>query len=205
MTDLPDSYRSLERGSEVEIKVKASRFIGQAFGVTTEDEARAHLGEVRKRYHDARHHCSAWTIGPPGSTAERCDDDGEPSGTAGQPILEAVRRDGVHQACVVVTRWFGGTKLGKGGLIRAYDEAARLALDAAPHVTVWCDVRRTARCDYVDVGAVEAILARFTDVVVAVERAFESDPTFVITMRRSSEGAVCSALIEGTSGRVQME
>lgn len=205
MTDLPDSYPSLNTGPELEIKIKGSRFVGQAFGVASAEDARACLEQVRKRYHDARHHCWAWTIGPPGATRSRSDDNGEPSGTAGPPILEALHRDGVHQACVIVTRWFGGTKLGRGGLIRAYDESARLALDAAPHVEVWCDVVVTVRCDYADLGLVEAVLARFADVVVDAKRAFESAPVFVVTVRRSSADVVSSALVEGTSGRVAIE
>ena len=108
-----------------EYEEKRSRFIGEIFPVTGEDEAKARITAVRKKYPDARHHCWAWVL-PDG--AFRWSDDGEPGGTAGAPMLEVLRGANVFGALCVVTRYFGGTLLGSGGLVRAYSKAASLAL-----------------------------------------------------------------------------
>lgn len=112
------------------MEVKRSRFLGQVRRVETEVDARTFIDAVRREHHDARHHCTAFVIGPD-SMLQRSNDDGEPSGTAGAPILEVVTRRGISDVVVVVTRWFGGTLLGAGGLVRAYGDAAGAALDAA--------------------------------------------------------------------------
>ena len=205
MNDLPDSYPSLEDGPEVEIKIKASRFIGQAFRATSEDEAKERLQQVRKRYHDARHHCWAYRIGQPGAVAEKSDDDGEPSSTAGPPILEAIRRHGAFEVLVVVTRYFGGTKLGTGGLIRAYDEGARCALEGTAALTIWCDASLAITCDYETLGAVEATLARLGEPIVAVERVFDAEPRFEVRVRRSKAEELSAAVIEATAAKARVE
>lgn len=111
-----------------EYEEKRSRFIGELFPVTAEEEARGLIAAVRKKYPDARHHCWAWVL-PDGSF--RWSDDGEPGGTAGAPICDILRGAGVYGALCVVTRYFGGTLLGSGGLVRAYSKAAALALGDA--------------------------------------------------------------------------
>ena len=113
---------------ESELVEKRSRFLGHLRGVETEDEARAFIAEMKKKYYDARHNCWCYLLkdGP-----ERYSDDGEPQGTAGIPMLEVLRREGVTNAVCVVTRYFGGVLLGTGGLLRAYTQSARDALDAA--------------------------------------------------------------------------
>lgn len=112
------------------MEVKRSRFLGQVRRVESEADARAFIDEVRREHHDARHHCTAFVIGAD-SMLQRSSDDGEPSGTAGAPILEVVTRRSISDVVVVVSRWFGGTLLGAGGLVRAYGDAAGAALDAA--------------------------------------------------------------------------
>ncbi len=107
-----------------------SRFLADLFPVETEQEAQERIAEVRKKYYDARHHCYAFRIGPDGRTA-RSSDDGEPSGTAGMPILHVLTGRDVTNVLIVVTRYFGGILLGTGGLVRAYGGAASDALDAA--------------------------------------------------------------------------
>jgi uncharacterized YigZ family protein len=126
----PAAYTTVARAATAEIEVKRSRFLGHAAPVTTEDEARAVVEAARKEHWDARHHCSAFVLGPDGAV-QRSSDDGEPSGTAGAPMLEVLRGRGLSDVVVVVTRWFGGTLLGAGGLVRAYSDATRAALDAA--------------------------------------------------------------------------
>lgn len=112
------------------MEVKRSRFLGQVLRVESETDARAFIDAVRREHHDARHHCTAFVIGPD-SMLQRSNDDGEPSGTAGAPMLEVLTRREISDVVVVVTRWFGGTLLGAGGLVRAYGDAASAALDAA--------------------------------------------------------------------------
>lgn len=107
---------------------KRSRFIGEIFPAADEEEARGYIAAVKKKYPDARHHCWAWVL-PDGSC--RWSDDGEPGGTAGAPMADILRGAGVYGAVCVVTRYFGGTLLGSGGLVRAYSKAASLALSAA--------------------------------------------------------------------------
>ena len=124
------SYLTVARDGTAEIEVKRSRFIGQVSRVTTEEQARAVLERVRKGHWDARHNCSALVLGPDAAVT-RSSDDGEPSGTAGAPMLEVLRGRRVSDVVAVVTRYFGGVLLGAGGLVRAYSDAVRAALDAS--------------------------------------------------------------------------
>lgn len=117
------------KSSETEFTEKRSRFIGHVWRVETEAEARARIEEMKKRYHDARHNCWCYRLHDGG--VERYSDDGEPQGTAGQPMLNVFQREGVENVCCVVTRYFGGILLGAGGLVRAYTQGAKDALDAA--------------------------------------------------------------------------
>ena len=126
----PRTYDTVARAATAEIEVKRSRFLGHVVPVTTEDEARAVVDAARKEHWDARHNCSAFVLGPDGAV-QRSSDDGEPSGTAGAPMLEVLRGRGLTDVVAVVTRWFGGTLLGAGGLVRAYSDATKAALDAA--------------------------------------------------------------------------
>ena len=107
------------QGNSAEIIEKKSRFIADIFSVSSEEEALQILEKVKKKYWDARHHCWAYVVGDE-QVQERCSDDGEPSGTAGKPILEVIRGNEIHNVLIVVTRYFGGTLLGTGGLVRAY-------------------------------------------------------------------------------------
>lgn len=136
MPPTPDATAvlTLARGRqpETELEVKRSRFLARAARTDTEAEARAFVTEVRGEHPTARHHCSAFVVGVPGALpVERSNDDGEPSGSAGQPILEVLRGTGLVGVSVVVTRYFGGTLLGTGGLVRAYSQAAAQALESA--------------------------------------------------------------------------
>ncbi|HSE09581.1 MAG TPA: YigZ family protein [Nocardioidaceae bacterium] len=126
----PTSYLTVRRPAEAEIEVKRSRFLCRIEQVTTEEQARAAVEEERKRHWDARHHCSAFVLGP-SADVQRSNDDGEPSGTAGAPMLEVLRGRDVSDVVAVVTRWFGGVLLGAGGLVRAYSDAVRAGLDEA--------------------------------------------------------------------------
>jgi uncharacterized YigZ family protein len=124
------SYSVPARSATATIEVKRSRFLCRVERVGSEDDARAVVEAARKEHWDARHHCSAFVIGPDARLA-RSSDDGEPAGTAGAPMLEVLRGAEVSDTVVVVTRWFGGVLLGAGGLVRAYGDAVRAGLEAA--------------------------------------------------------------------------
>jgi uncharacterized YigZ family protein len=124
------SYLVPARTAEAEVEVKRSRFLARVVRVEKEHQARAVVEETRRTHWDARHHCSAFVLGPTRGI-ERSSDDGEPAGTAGAPMLEVLRGAEVSDVVVVVTRWFGGTLLGAGGLVRAYGDAVRAGLEAA--------------------------------------------------------------------------
>ncbi len=117
------------RESQREFVEKRSRFIGHVWRVASEEEARARIEETKKRHYDARHNCWCYRLREGG--VERYSDDGEPQGTAGQPMLNVFQREGVENVACVVTRYFGGVLLGAGGLVRAYTQAAKDALDGA--------------------------------------------------------------------------
>lgn len=125
-----DTYRTLNGPSDAQYRDRGSKFIARAFPVRDEDEIREALDLLRKEYHDARHHCYAWILGASGE-ASRANDDGEPSGSAGLPILNQIRSAGLTNVLIVVVRYFGGTKLGIPGLIKAYKESSREALEKA--------------------------------------------------------------------------
>ena len=116
------------RGGRAEVTEKRSRFIGQTMPVKTEEEAQAFIAKIRKENRDARHNCYAYITGPDGSI-EKCSDDGEPSRTAGMPMMDLLKKRNLKNICVVVTRYFGGILLGTGGLVRCYGAAAQEALD----------------------------------------------------------------------------
>ncbi len=122
------SYLTVARNGAAEIEVKRSRFLCHVERVAEEDAARSVVERIRKEHWDARHHCSAFVLGPDGAI-QRSNDDGEPSGTAGAPMLEVLRGREVSDVVAVVSRWFGGVLLGAGGLVRAYGDAVRVALD----------------------------------------------------------------------------
>lgn len=126
---MDDSYLTIANPAECEIKVKGSRFIARTGIVGSVSEARAQLEKIQKKEYAATHNCYAYIVGVPAEKAEfKYSDDGEPGGTAGKPIYDAVRGAGVTNVLLVVTRYFGGTKLGTGGLVKAYSEAAVMAM-----------------------------------------------------------------------------
>ena len=125
---MASEYLTIRDSGNGEYEEKKSRFLGEAVPVSSEEEAAAYVAGVRKKYYDARHHCYAWVLGENGERKKSADD-GEPSGTAGQPILKVIEGSGCTNVLVIVTRYFGGTLLGTGGLVRAYTQAARAALE----------------------------------------------------------------------------
>jgi uncharacterized YigZ family protein len=130
-----DTVHTIDTTSDASMLVHGSKFIGYLAPASDEDAAMEVLNQRRRKYADATHNCWALRVGRPGDLLEKSSDDGEPSGTAGRPMLDTLRRDDLQNVVCVVTRYFGGTKLGTGGLVRAYSEAAADAIAAATIIT----------------------------------------------------------------------
>lgn len=154
-----ESYRVVLEGGQGELVEKKSRFIATVRPVESEKEAAAFIEEMKKKYWDARHNCSAFVIGKKAELT-RCSDDGEPSGTAGRPMLEVLLGEGVRNIAVVVTRYFGGTLLGTGGLVRAYSAAVKAGLAACSLGTMRFGSRLLIDTDYNGIGKIQYILGQ---------------------------------------------
>ena len=128
------TYRTVEQLGQDEVVIEKSTFIGYAKPVENEEAALAFIQEIKKKHRDATHNVPAYVLGEH-NEVQRCNDDGEPSGTAGVPVLEVLKKENVRNVAIVVTRYFGGIKLGTGGLVRAYTKGAKLALESAKIIT----------------------------------------------------------------------
>lgn len=151
------SYATIARDATGEVEDRGSRFLCTLRRVAGEDEARALVAALRREHWDARHHCSAFVLGP-GGAVQRSSDDGEPAGTAGAPMLDVLRGAEVSDVAAVVTRWFGGTLLGAGGLVRAYGDAVRTALAEAGRLRRALLTELALDLDHADAGRVEGDL-----------------------------------------------
>ena len=149
----------LYRGGEGEIVEKKSRFIATVRPIETEEEALEFLGEMRKKYWDASHNCFAYVAGAH-YELQRCSDDGEPQGTAGRPMLDVLLGEGIHNAAVVVTRYFGGTLLGTGGLVRAYSRAVQEGLRQSAVIEKEPGTLLGISTDYNGVGKIQYLLGK---------------------------------------------
>ena len=147
-------YKTTASDGTASYEIQKSRFIAYTHHAETEDDARAFVTAIKKKHFDARHNCSAWVLGAD-SSQQKSNDDGEPGGTAGNPILEAIKNHGLTNVVVVVTRYFGGIKLGAGGLIQAYSHTASLGIEATPCLEVKPFCLIEAEMDYSLLGAVE--------------------------------------------------
>jgi uncharacterized YigZ family protein len=195
--------RTLLEQVDVEIEtIKGSRFWGFARPVTDEAKARAFVDELRRLHRGASHHCHAWRLGLE-DPRTRSSDDGEPGGTAGRPILRQIEAQGLHDVCVVVVRWFGGTKLGTGGLARAYGAAARAVLAEAP--TRELRVTRSARLRfaYPDTALVEAVLRERGLAPSSAD--YAADVTLSLAVPPDELEALERALVDATGGRLRLE
>lgn len=148
------SFNIIYKEGQGEIVEKKSRFIANIFPIETEEDAIEKIAQIKKKHYDARHNCFAYVIGDKNET-ERCSDDGEPSGTAGRPMLEVLTGAGVHNAVAIVTRYFGGTLLGTGGLVRAYTGAMKAGLEACVIMEQHRGYRIQIITDYNDMGKIQ--------------------------------------------------
>lgn len=194
--------KTVHKGGNAEIIEKKSRFIGEVFPVKSEEEAMEILEQVKKKYWDARHHCWAYVIGDD-RIQERLSDDGEPSGTAGKPILEVIRGQQACNLLVVVTRYFGGTLLGTGGLVRAYTEAAKQALSASTIITRTTGYKLRIETDYTGLGKIQYLLGQRKIPIVGSE--YAEQVVITIYVSEEAEKEIVHQITEATNGQVGME
>ena len=184
--------------SETEFVEKRSRFIGHVWPVESEEEARGYIEAMKKKYYDARHNCWCYRIREGG--VERYSDDGEPQGTAGQPMLNVFQREEVTNVCCVVTRYFGGVLLGAGGLVRAYTQAAKLALDDAGISVVRRWVEVSVPCPYALFERMKQEVEGAGGVLGDVE--YAADVTVKALLPEGAVEAFSARVTELTAGRV---
>lgn len=180
--------------------IERSRFIATVAPAPTVEEAQAFVERVRAEFADATHNCWAYVVGPPGSTARAgMSDDGEPHGTAGRPMLTMLLHGGMGDVAAVVTRYYGGVKLGTGGLVRAYGGCLQRALVGAPRAERVERVRVRVRVDYEAVAAVQQLLLVHEAEVVAQEWA--GDAVFEVRLPEGSVERLRAAVLDATRGR----
>lgn len=199
---MKETYRTIFEGGQGEIIEKKSRFIANVRLVENEEEALAFLEEMRKQYWDARHNCYAYVIGE-NRELTRCSDDGEPSGTAGRPMLDVILGEDLYNTAVVVTRYFGGTLLGTGGLVRAYAKATQEGIRNSKIIEKYWGVKLQVTTDYNGIGKLQYIAgerglsvleSEYTDVV-----------RMVILVPIGELEQVRKVIIEGTNGRAKLK
>ena len=184
--------------SETQFTEKRSTFIGRVWPVQSEEEARARIEETKKRHYDARHNCWCYLIkdGP-----VRYSDDGEPQGTAGQPMLGVFQKEGVTNVCCVVTRYFGGVLLGAGGLVRAYTRSAKDALDAAGRSAVRRWMAMEVPCSYAQFEEVRRAVFHFGGVEERVD--YGADVLLSVLIPEGQAGEFVAHLFDASAGTIE--
>lgn len=197
-----NEYKTIIEAGTGEIVEKKSHFIGYVRHTESEEEALAFINEIRKKHYDARHNCFAYCVDGEQQT-QRFSDDGEPGGTAGKPILEVIKGNELYDVCIVVTRYFGGTLLGTGGLVRAYTEAAKLALaDAGIHQMQRMKLMDII-CSYNDSGKVQYLLS--TNEISIENTEYGADVTFHTAVPVSDVSMIEKKITEATAARAVID
>lgn len=198
---MPDAHRIVYRGGTGEIVEKKSRFIATVIPIASEEEALSFIEQKKKQYWDASHNCSAYTLGLRHETA-RCSDDGEPQKTAGRPMLDVLLSEDIHNVCVVVTRYFGGTLLGTGGLVRAYQAATKAGLDASVIAEKQYGFPIRIVTDYNGIGKLQYIAAQMK--LLIQETIYTDVVTVTILTTEDTKGAFIKKITEATSGKADI-
>jgi len=197
----PDSYFTVGSPAESEIKIKGSRFIGRIFNCRTAIEANEILARIRKEFYDATHNCYAWKTGMGNTTVFKYSDDGEPSGTAGRPIYDQLEGHDLTDVIIIVTRYYGGTKLGTGGLTHAYSNSASDVIKTAGVVERFITEQFVIHLDFPDYNQVERLIRN--EGAVITESDFSSRIRLSVEIRRSRLDILKEKLVDLTSGRVE--
>ena len=190
------------KGGQGEITEKKSRFIATVRPVESEDEAVRFINETKKKYWDARHNCSAFVIGKR-QELTRCSDDGEPAGTAGRPMLDVLLKENIHNAAVVVTRYFGGVLLGTGGLVRAYQQATKAGLSASEIIEKKDGAVLFIRTDYTGIGRLQYLFAQ--EKITVMDTAYEADVLVKAVIPENNKKRIEKTIIEQTNGTAKLE
>ena len=197
-----ESYQTVYRGGMGEIIEKKSRFIAEVYPIESEEQAAQILEETRKKYWDARHNCYAYVIGN-NNEITRCSDDGEPSGTAGRPMLDVLLGAGIYNAAIVVTRYFGGVLLGTGGLVRAYSGAVQAGLAASTVIEKHHGISLQVTTDYTGIGKIQYIAGERSLPILDSEYTDKVVLKLIVPDDQIEE--VKKAITEGTNGRAGLE
>lgn len=190
------------KGGQGDITEKKSRFIATVRPVESEDEAVSFINETKKKYWDARHNCSAFVIGKR-QELTRCSDDGEPAGTAGRPMLDVLLKENIHNAAVVVTRYFGGVLLGTGGLVRAYQQATKAGLSASEIIEKKDGAVLFIRTDYTGIGRLQYLFAQ--EKITVMDTAYEADVLVKAVIPENDKKRIEKTIIEQTNGTAKLE
>ena len=197
-----EEYRTVLGHGESEIVEKKSRFLAEVSHIDTEEEALEFIEKIRKKHYNATHHCYAYVLGER-FELQRFSDDGEPGGTAGKPMLDVLTGEGIHDTVVVVTRYFGGTLLGTGGLVRAYQGAVKEGLQASTVITKRLGYRYEIGTDYTGLGKIQYILGQRQ---ISVQDTQYTDKVLMkVILPYDQEQCVVSEITEGTNGQAVIE
>ena len=202
MQTTSEGYRVVYEGGEGEITEKKSRFIATVRPVESEEEATTFIAEMKKKYWDARHNCSAFVIGKR-QELTRCSDDGEPAGTAGRPMLDVLLKENIHNVAVVVTRYFGGVLLGTGGLVRAYQQATKAGLSASEIIEKKDGAVLFIRTDYTGIGRLQYLFAQ--EKLTVMDTAYEADVLVKAVIPENDKKRIEKTIIEQTNGTAKLE
>ena len=202
METTANGYRVVYEGGEGEIVEKKSRFIATVRPVETEEEAVAFINEMKKKYWDARHNCSAFVIGSR-QEVTRCSDDGEPAQTAGRPMLDVLLREGITNVAVVVTRYFGGVLLGTGGLVRAYQSATQAGLAASKIIEKRQGKKLIIHTDYNGLGKLQYLFGQQKTAILDTE--YAADVVLTILVPVEQKDFLYKEITEQTNGTSPME
>lgn len=195
-------YKTVYEGNEAEIVEKKSRFIATVRPVHSEEEALEFIESMRKKYWDATHNCFAYVIGER-FQVQRCSDDGEPSGTAGKPMLDVLLGEQIHDTVVVVTRYFGGTLLGTGGLVRAYQGATKAGIEASLVITKYWGQKLNIGTDYTGLGKIQYILGQRK--LSILDTIYTEKVEIEVLVPQEEINAVKAEITEGTNGQAIIE
>lgn len=196
------SYKTVYLGGQGEIEEKKSRFIASVLPVSTEEEALDFLAKTKKKYWDARHNCFAYTIGR-NFELQRCSDDGEPQGTAGRPMLDVLLKEEIHDCIVVVTRYFGGTLLGTGGLVRAYQKATQEGLANSTVIEKQSGQKLTIYTDYNGIGKLQYLTAR--EQITTLDTRYTDTVELDVIVSVDHLNQFCDLVTENTNGKARFK
>lgn len=197
----PDEYLTIKDSAQSKLKVKGSIFIATALSVSSEKEAKEWIKKISKEFFDATHHCFAYKIKIDQSEIVKYGDAGEPRGTAGSPILSAIESAKLSNVLVVVTRYFGGTKLGTGGLSRAYRQSAQAVLGDCEKVRKFVTARVSLQFHISHTGRVNQVLKQFDCRI--LEKSYEENVTMRVEVRKNNLEKLGKELLELTNGQIK--